>query len=40
MLCGADMVVGIGEEAGAAVVVALDDMDRHLGDDDPGTTAH
>jgi hypothetical protein len=37
-VCEVEFVVGIGEEAGAAVVAALNDVDRHLGDGDPGTT--
>jgi hypothetical protein len=32
--------VVIGEEAGAAVVAALDDVDRHLGHGDAGATGH
>jgi hypothetical protein len=39
-VCEVEFVVGIGEEADAAVVAALNDVDRHLGDGDPGTTGH
>ena len=37
-MCEVKFVVGVGEKAGAAVVAALNDVDRHLGDGDPGTT--
>lgn len=36
-VCEVKFVVGIGEEAGATVVAALNDVDRDLGDGDPGT---
>jgi hypothetical protein len=39
-VCEVEFVVGIGEEAGATVVAALNDVDRDLGDGDPGTTGH
>jgi hypothetical protein len=35
-VCEIEFVVGIGEE-GAAIVAALNDVDRHLGDGDPST---
>ena len=35
-----EFVVGIGEEAGAAIVAALNDVDWHLGDGDPRTAGH
>ena len=39
-VCEMEFVVGIGEEAGAAIVAALNDVDWHLGEGDPRTAGH
>ena len=35
-----DEVVRVGEKAGAAIVAALDDMQRHIGNPQAGTAGH